>query len=151
MSFCAAVPPDANLVAIVCLTIAVHACLHRVFGSPGSGEFSSPAALAAALADQKKLNAALASQLQQARAHGVAAERRCLDILSQHHRAHAAERERVALRHAKVEARLRDAHAATMRSLAAQAPESFGHPADEAAHAASRALLRASILSGDVM
>lgn len=114
----------------------------RVFGGPGEGEFASPAALAAALREQKKLNVALAAELQQARGHGAAAERRCLDILSQHHRAHAAERERVALRHAQSEARLRDTHAANMRSVG-------GASATEAADAASRAHLRAAMLSGD--
>ena len=100
-----------------------------VFGAPGHGEFSSPAALAAALDEQKRINAALAAELQVARGHGAAAERRCLDLLAQHHRAHAEERSREARRHAKEEARLVETHTAMLRAMAARAQASYGAPA----------------------
>ena len=117
---------------------------HRVFGGPGEGDFASPAALAAGLQKQKLLNQRLVAELQAAREHGAMAERRCLDILAQHHRVHAAERQRETMRHAQDEARLRDLHAASLRSLSAKAPTMYGAAAEDAAEAASKAMLRAA-------
>ena len=97
-----------------------------IFGAPGQGEFSSPAALAAALDEQRRINAALTAELQVARGHGAAAERRCLDLMAQHHRAHAEERSREARRHAKDEARLVETHTAMLRAIAARAQAGSG-------------------------
>lgn len=94
---------------------------HRIFGGPSSGELASPAALASALREYKKHNGRLSAELRQAREQAAAAERRCLEVLAQHHRAHAAEREREAQRHVEEVSRLRDLQAAQLRELRGRA------------------------------
>ena len=96
---------------------------NEVFGGPGVGELASPVALAQALHEQKETNQRLNDELSEVRRVASFTEQRCMQILAQHHQAHAACIEREAVRHAEEIARLRDVHAAQIRSLASQLQE----------------------------
>ena len=104
---------------------------NEVFGGPGVGELASPVALAQALREQKDTNERLHDELREVRRVASLTEQRCMDILAQHHAAHAACIEREAVRHAEEIARLRDVHAAQIRSLASQLQEGGLMPKDE--------------------
>ena len=116
---------------------------NEVFGGPGSGALASPSALAAALHETKAANARLVSEFRAMSDTSAETEKRCLAVLAQHHKAHAAERERDAQRHAEEIARLRDIHASKLRALAAQAPEAIADAYDAAAYDAAQAAGRA--------
>ena len=65
----------------------------EVFGR-GDGKITSPLALMSELQEYKKENERLRADLEAARLQASQAERSCLEVLSQHHKAHADERER---------------------------------------------------------
>lgn len=93
---------------------------NEVFGGPGVGELASPASLAQALREQKETNERLNAELGVVKRTASLTEQRCMDVLAQHHAAHAACIEREAIRHAEEVQRLREVHAAQIKSLASQ-------------------------------
>ena len=90
---------------------------------------ASPLALAEALRKYKAVTNQLQWSVEEARAEVDANEKRCKDLLAQHHAAWVADREREAIRHAEEIALLRDLHAQQLRRLAAAAPEAFDRAA----------------------
>jgi hypothetical protein len=93
----------------------------EVFDPASGSGLASPAALASQLKSQQSTNAQLREALQKAHEVTAAGERRCLELLRQHHEAHAQERERERDRHAAELERLHQLHAAQLRVLSARA------------------------------
>ena len=97
---------------------------NEVFGAGlGGGDLVSPAALAEALYRYKELTVQLKGELEKAAQAEAAHQEHFKLVLSQHHDAWQADRERQSRRHAEEVARLRDLHAAELRALALHAPE----------------------------
>lgn len=91
---------------------------NEVFGAPRDDDLVSPAALAKALKEQKAANERLRADAEAASFAAIATERRCLEALAQHHRAHAQERERIAEQHAAELQRLHAMHEAQLAEVA---------------------------------
>lgn len=88
---------------------------HEVFGAPSNDmDLVSPASLAAALQEQKSANDQLRAEAKAAISSAAAMERRCLETLALHHKAHAQERDRLVEQHAATIARMRAMHEAQL-------------------------------------
>ena len=117
---------------------------NEVFGAGlGGGDLVSPAALAEALYRYKELTVQLKGELEKAAQAEAAHQEHFKLVLSQHHDAWQADRERQSRRHAEEVARLRDLHAAELRALALHAPEVYAEPMAAAAYNARRAAAEA--------